>query len=178
MVAVWLGFDRQCCGDLESLAGDRVNYLITFLTPRGDRVSKVVGAGEIASVHFPSPFLISAGQDVEFGIAVRRIITEEDYIGHSIKGKVDAVLVPVSYDYSIMPTSRHLSTILADVVRHGVDNPTHGTDCACLDRYVWEVRAHISKAVPPDRGATDDVHLRLDGRFRIAHVLKLAARDL
>ena len=91
---------------------------------------------------------------------------------------MNAVEIPASYDYSIMPTTRPLSVILEDVVQHGVDNPTHGTDCACLDQYIREVRTQISKAVPPDRGVTDDVHLRLDGRFRIAHVLRCAARDL
>lgn len=89
---------------------------------------------------------------------------------------VAGVVIPHVWDESWMPTTRTLQDILADVVAHGRDFPSHGTDCVCMDKFSREIRLQVSKAVPPDTGAREDIHSRLNGRFRIAHVLRMVER--
>ena len=96
----------------------------------------------------------------------------------TIGAAVGVVSIPPSWDCSYVPSEEPLYAILERVVQHGVENPTHGTNCACMDAYIWEVRRHISRAVPPDRGEQEDIHSRMDDRWRISWVLKIATRDL
>lgn len=73
--------------------------------------------------------------------------------------------------------TRTLAAILADVVQHGKDNPTHGTNCACLDKYIREVRAQIAGQVPSSE-SEPNWERRIDARSRIKYVLNVAARYL
>lgn len=102
------------------------------------------------------------------------------------------VQVPSTWDYCMIPSERPLYAILADIVQHGVDNPMHGTDCACLDQFVYELRAHVNRALP-DReyilredwdGTTfqdetrESREARQDAQWRVAHVLNSILRLL
>jgi hypothetical protein len=53
------------------------------------------------------------------------------------------------YEWDWIPSRRPLFEILADVVQHGVDSPTHGVDCACMDKFIRELRIHVHRATPP-----------------------------
>jgi hypothetical protein len=109
------------------------------------------------------------------------------------------VKVDPTFDYSMLPSDRPLYAILTDVVQHGVDNPKHGTDCACLDKYIYELRAHVVRALPeiqrvqveewkltPEddddadgwREVPESRKARMNAIFRISHVLRCIKRHL
>ena len=102
-------------------------------------------------------------------------------------------------------SDRTLTEILKEAAEHGEQPETaqHGIDCACLDKYVFEVRKMMTAAITPaekvdktpeeiERESTEDGdpspesypissaerERELNQRFRIAHVLRLAARTL
>ena len=53
------------------------------------------------------------------------------------------------WDVSFIPTRRLLADILADVVQHGLDYPSHGTGCICMDELPpGRIRLQVSKAAP------------------------------
>jgi hypothetical protein len=95
----------------------------------------------------------------------------------------------------MMPSERPLYAVLEDIVRHGVENPTHGINCACLDTPSYELHAHVNRALPEiekvwvdpredlgEEGFFQDIpssrFANLDARMRIAHVLGMVARRL
>jgi hypothetical protein len=107
------------------------------------------------------------------------------------------VQVDHSWDYSMIPSERPLYAVLQDIVRHGVENPTHGTDCACLDTFSYELHAHVNRALPEVERVPVDLDpgewhepgdewadvpgsrdARMKAQFRIAHVLGMVARRL
>lgn len=102
------------------------------------------------------------------------------------------IQVDHSWDYSMIPSRRPLYAVLEDVVRHGVDNPTHGIDCACLDTFSYELHAHVNRALPEiDRVLVKDEFFgdewqeervsrdaRLHAQWRITHVLRMILRRL
>lgn len=146
--------------------------------------SRVVEAGEVTSFHIPSPYLVSAGQDILLGVSVFDV----DFMVRSYVPLADAthlhlVDVPVVWDVSFIPSTRTLADILTEVVQHGVDNPSHGTGCVCMDKYVREVRLQVSKVIPPDGRTTEEdwavgVHERLEAKARIRHVLMMVERNM
>lgn len=90
--------------------------------------------------------------------------------------------VPVSHDVCYIPSERPLYEILADVAHHQDEFPTHGTDCVCMDKFSYEVRRHVARALGPDdedrwtdRTKYDKAFAR---RMRVRHVLRAAARSL
>jgi hypothetical protein len=58
------------------------------------------------------------------------------------------VEVPQSHGYSVIPSTRTLTEIIREAVQHGVDFPTHGEDCVCMDRLIREVRLQVTAALP------------------------------
>jgi hypothetical protein len=88
------------------------------------------------------------------------------------------ITINPTWDYCMVPTERPLYAILADVVHHGVDNPKHGTDCACLDKYIYELRAHVTRALPEMGEDSESRQAYFAAGFRIAHVLRCITRHL
>lgn len=76
------------------------------------------------------------------------------------------------------PADRSLVDVLNAVKVHHNDNPTHGTNCACMDQFVRQVRAMVREANPQHRayanGTRSEHEADLD--IRIDHVLTSAAR--
>jgi hypothetical protein len=149
--------------------------------------------GDPLTVRFNSPYLISAGQEIELGISVfdadklasrinlldaRHLTTlDEDGI---VAPLID---VPVVWDVSFIPTRRLLADILEEAVEHGREFPSHGVNCACMDRLVREIRLQVSKAIPPDGRTTDSdwaapIHDRVTAKARIRSVLQQMERNL
>lgn len=100
-----------------------------------------------------------------------------------------------TYDYLMIPSWRPFYAVLEDIVRHGIDNPKHGTNCACLDTFSYELHAHVNRALPEikkvwvdpredlgEEGFFQEVpssrYANLDARMRIAHVLRMVAKRL
>lgn len=102
---------------------------------------------------------------------------------------LDLIKIEPTWDYMMIPSERPLYAILGDVVQHGVDHPTHGFNCSCLDEYVYEVRRHVHRALPGDQyylaedwdgsfyqeRTRESREARMRADNRIAHVLRLAA---
>lgn len=95
------------------------------------------------------------------------------------------VEVQPTWDYLMIPSERPLHAILADIVQHGVDYPTHGVDCSCMDRFSYEVKAHVNRVLPElehrDTGqwATLETRdARMKAGWRIQHVLNMVTRTL
>lgn len=108
------------------------------------------------------------------------------------RGIEPVVEVPMTFDYLVVPSDRPLHAILADVVQHGVDNPRHGADCACMDRFVYEIRAHVSRVLPeivrvPAEDWDGTVYMaeeatsreaNWDAKTRISGVLQMVTRNV
>jgi hypothetical protein len=119
-----------------------------------------VPTGAIISVDLVSEYLVSAGQVSRLNVSAT---------------EVDA--------------PRTLADILRDAADHGRDNPTHGTNCACMDKYIREIRlvvaAVLSTVDGPEelewRGENKGVpkpSRKLDARWRISYVLGAVVRNL
>jgi hypothetical protein len=140
--------------------------------------------GQPLTFTFKSPYLISAGQEVTVGVTV----FDYDLLRNLTSGPKDAthlnlIEVPVVWDVSFIPSNRLLADILAEAVQHGVDFPSHGVDCACMDRLVREMRLQVSKAIPPDGRTTGDdwaapIHDRITAKARIRSVLRMMEHNL
>lgn len=85
-------------------------------------------------------------------------------------------------DYRQLPLDLPLWQILEAVARHERESPTHGTDCICMDQYAREIRKHIYRAVPdsgPMGKHSEEIwQHQFKVRQRIAHVLRMASREL
>jgi len=106
--------------------------------------------------------------------------------------QVSPIVVEPSWDYLMIPSERPLYEILEQVVAHGVNNPRHGTDCSCLDTYIYEIRRHVIRAVPePEYVPAEDWDgspireetlrsrdARQDAHWRITHVLGKVTRSI
>lgn len=156
-----------------------MRYLVTILAPGGDVISHLNESGRIHQVDMPTPFLVSAGQTIGFGIAVEEVLP---WLIPDLPRVEGVVQVTPTYDMSYIPSNRSLSEILQDVVNHGLDEPRHGSDCICMDQYVRELRLHVSKAMPPDTNyeemSDNDRSARLAARARITGVLHRLWRNL
>lgn len=162
-----------------------MRFLVTAYDPNNMPAgSQVVEDGQPISFHIPSPYLVSAGQDVILGVTVFDV----DFIVRNRISLDDAthlhlVDVPVVWDVSFLPSTRLLADILADVVVHETDHTGHGIDCVCMDKYAREIRLQVSKALPPDGRTTDSewavaIQDRLNSKARVRHVLQMVVRNL
>lgn len=72
---------------------------------------------------------------------------------------------------------RPVMEILEAAIQHGVDNPEHGINCACMDSLAWELRKHLPPVIdlPP---SIDEWERAFDARSRIKWLLNLMARHL
>jgi hypothetical protein len=189
--------------------------VVTFTNRGGVAVERhaITDPGLVHAVALRSDWLVSVGQNFEFGVTAHYVpdvpgepgstltdvpgepgstltdvpgepgSTLTDVPGEPGSTLTDAtalgrVVIDPTWDFAYVPSERPLYAILEEVVQHGRDNPTHGTDCVCMDKFSYEVTRHVSRAVPPDTGEGDDVHSRLDGRFRIAHILRMVGNKL
>lgn len=162
-----------------------MRLLVTAYDPNGMPAgSQIMEPGQPVSFHIPSPFLVSAGQDILLGVSVFDVdFMVRNYVPLADATHLNLVDVPVVWDVSFIPSTRLLADILADVVQHGVDNPSHGTGCVCMDQYAREIRLQVSKAIPPDGRTTaedwaEGVHERIEAKARIRHVLMMVERNM
>lgn len=99
------------------------------------------------------------------------------------------------YEQEYIPSRRPLWEVLADVVAHGEECPSHGINCACVDKYIREVRQHINRVIPEverillpeeERVPFDDnwvynreqAEAARKARWRITHVLNAVMRSV
>lgn len=73
--------------------------------------------------------------------------------------------------------TRTLVEILDDAVAHGVHNPKHGTNCACMDKLIRELKRQILTVIPTS-GTEPDWEKRVDAGSRVRYVLNSATRYL
>lgn len=145
--------------------------------------SKLAGLGDPLSFSIASDYLVAAGQTMDIGVSV---FDADAMVLAQAGPREDArhlnlVQMPANWDVSSIPTTRLLATILEDVVQHGIENPEHGVNCACMDKAAHEIRLQLSKAIPPDGRTTDTdwaqpIHDRVNAKARIRHVLDMVLR--
>lgn len=107
----------------------------------------------------------------------------------------DPEMKPNIWPRSYVPSARPLWTILADVVAHGEQCPTHGMNCACVDPLIREIRQHLNRVIPeveriyladdeeswgPDNWTYDPVQAEAarKARWRITHVMNAVMRSI
>lgn len=140
----------------------------------------------VHTVQIPNDFLVSAGQPFEALVRLRHLKAKPPRVlsdaTHTPACVAICAHVPHTWDYRWIPSNRPLWAIMQDIVDHGKDFPRHGPGCSCLDRFLYEMKHHISRAVsmvPPDsEGTGEEYKAVMDGRARIAHVLRLVGRWL
>lgn len=85
---------------------------------------------------------------------------------------------------SIIPSPRPFWAIVADISTHGMMNPDHGFNCACLDAMAREMKQHVARGLPPmyDEGAqmyrSPEWAARFDAQRRLAHVMRMVVDSL
>lgn len=171
-------------------------FVVAVFNPDGLPAESVVLApGECREVTVTTSHLVSAGQTLKVSVCVfdtadlskttlldgRAITTTKT--GPEGIGK-PMVFVPATYDYYARADDRPLWQVMREVVQHGLDNPTHGENCACMDQFVWALRPHIHKAMPLDthirgeRMTSEEMQTWAKARARIWHVLHLITKNL
>lgn len=163
--------------------------VIDFLNDNYEVISRFVIAdspflGEMVhTIQIPNDYLISAGQPFEALVRMRHIkrkpVRQLPDATHTPACVAMCAHVPHTWDYRWIPSNRPLWAIMQDIVDHGKDFPRHGPGCSCLDRFSYEIKRHISKAVPDiPEGTGDEYKIAMDARHRIAHVLGMVGRWL
>jgi hypothetical protein len=71
--------------------------------------------------------------------------------------------------------ARTLVEILTEVVAHDEDQPTHGSNCACMDKYIREIWRQIDAAIPTPES---DWERRIGARSRMAYLLRVVGSRL
>jgi hypothetical protein len=119
------------------------------------------------------------------GIWVRAVkVTDDKY-----REIIDAtwLRLPISvarhgevYEYDWLPSRRPLYEVLAEIVMHSWQEPSHSTNCVCMDKYARELKHHVHRVIPElrmsdDQASWDD---NLRARHRIAHVLGMVTRSI
>jgi hypothetical protein len=146
--------------------------------------------GQPLTFHITSPYLVSSGQSMPVGVTVHEYDVLASGVGRQLRDarflwneetEASIVSVPVVWDVSFIPSTRLLVDILADVVDHGHQHPSHGINCICMDQYAREIRLQLSKAIPPDGRTTDTdwaapIQERLNAKARIRYVLDMVLR--
>lgn len=141
--------------------------------------------GQVQMITHRPDYLVSPGQSCDL------MVSAQAMDGHTAPG--DRLVwapqhifegmcahVPMSWDYTSLPSSRTLWSILAEVADHGKEYPNHGYNCVCMDPYARELREHIGRAMPPSAGRDEqgEIHDRVGARNRMRHVLMMAMREL
>lgn len=186
--------------------------VISFMEdPRTGAISQrvvVPKEGMMMGVAIRTPYLASAGQLVQFGVTAHVLAESKPkplqdarpFISNGIEAEVKhRRIIRVEGEWwrlphCLVPTNRALWQVLMDAVQHGVDKPTHGADCSCMDSIIWELRRHIDRALPEvertvehDPHAPEDPTIRYDprqweanmaARQRVHVVLQRLARDI
>lgn len=164
-------------------------YVLTIRVPSVEgpgwsSISRVVvPEGFVVRTSFPSSWLISPGQPIDVDVSIEAVSDPKPggvvQDGRKMPAAREiAYRVPVSWDSMPIPSTRTLSQIIEEAVRHGYDNPSHGVDCSCMDKYAQEIKQQISRAIPPDTGSTTDIHWKIDARHRVATILRMVTRWL
>lgn len=139
--------------------------------------------GTVHGVTLRSTHLVSAGQSFSFAIsATVQPAPEPGSHWVDARGVVDIEQDwQPTWDYDTIPSHRTLSEILAEAVKHGVDYPTHGSDCSCQDNLVREIRQHVRKNIPEwreDMTSSEGWERRMDALSRVRSILNMVARGL
>lgn len=132
----------------------------------------LVDPAKATIVSLRSPFLVSAGQTLDVRVVASPVEVPTSEPGDRLidARQVSRVVLDHTHDYRWIPSDRPLWAILEDIVQHGIDNPKHGIDCVCMDQYSYELKRHVSKALPV--AEERDWESTYDARFRIQHVLR------
>jgi hypothetical protein len=147
----------------------------------------MIRGGTVLSVGIRSEYLIAKGQDFNFGISAQLVPDLKP--GDRLADGREAASIDLGskyHDSREMPGEGPLYEILRRVIRHGVDKPSHGTGCVCMDAFSTEIRRHITAAlgVKPiteddyERETSDDRYARFNAEARVRYVLEMAVRSL
>ena len=169
--------------------GETVTTLVTLSFPGyWEGRTRVIAGLHPVGVQLRSPYLVSAGQLIDIQVAAQAVAVLKADPGDRL---IDArqlchssgrIQVLPTHNYEYIPSARPLWDILADVVQHGVEWPSHGIDCVCMDKFSYEIKHHILRATPK---RTEDTYQNTDeweshyrARMRIKHVLRMASNIL
>lgn len=135
------------------------------------------------TMSIPSAYLISAGQKIDLEVSARVYEDEPSLPGGWVDARGVAPILsmgPGGWIAYNLPTTRSAGEIARDAVQHGVDYPTHGVDCACMDGLIRELRAQMTSCIPawiPEEGS-DLWERRFDAASRVKYLLQAAGRNL
>ena len=79
--------------------------------------------------------------------------------------------------------NRTIAEIVTDILQHRDENPTHGTNCACLDKYAREIKVQLIEVMPwmfsynPEI-SSEEWKARVDKKSSVAHVLGMISRSM
>jgi hypothetical protein len=148
---------------------------------------RIIADDLVRVVQLRSPYLVSAGQTIEIGVAAQTVTMPQvepgDRLieGRMLRGPRD-IKVEYTHDCGWVPSTRPLWEVLQDAAQHGIDFPTHGIDCVCMDKLSYELKHHILRALPERTGDTyinsKEWEDHFNARMRIKHVLRLASNIL
>ncbi len=145
---------------------------------------RVMADDLMRTVQLRSPYLVSAGQCIEIGVAAQVVTVPKAEPGARLFDARGLRLVAVdpTHNYEYIPSARTLWQVLEDAVQHGVEWPSHGTDCACLDKYSYELKHHILRALPERTleayQNSDEWAKDFNARMRVKHLLRMASNIL
>lgn len=138
--------------------------------------------GLVQAVEIPSDYMVAPGQTLTVHISVEHAPEPEKPGLLDARGVADLEQDWESEHAYPLPTTRSLSEIMREAVRHLDEAPTHGTDCVCMDTLVREIRAQATSSVPAWVAEMDnDRHLwedRFDALARVRYLLHAAGRNL
>jgi hypothetical protein len=137
------------------------------------------------TVSMASAYLISAGQSIDFQVSARVYEDEPLLPGGWIDARgvvpILGLKEPAGWAYDL-PTTRSAAEIMRGAVQHGEDNPTHGTDCVCMDNLIRELRAQITSSIPAYTEDMDNQPEMRDHRYkalsRVKYLMMAAGRNL
>lgn len=144
-------------------------------------VDDPISRAMVHTVQIPNDYLVSAGQPFEALVRLRHVRPRPQHDLPEAPLQVYAAIreyVPQTWDCSIVPSNRPLWSIFGDAMRHFDRFPGHGDDCSCMDEVIREIKAQISRAIPPDAGKPEDIARRLHGKARVRYILGVITRWL
>lgn len=69
-----------------------------------------------------------------------------------------------------------LGDMLYTILAHRRSNPTHGANCACMDRYSWLIRSQMKEVIDkPHHEQSDEERKAI---WSLSHVLQMVTRNL
>lgn len=149
--------------------------MITFRLPNGDiQRNLVMGPGVEQTVSLPSAYLVSAGQSFEFTVSAMPALWAPVTPGEKLTDarRLGVVQIDMVHRYDFIPSERPLYAILEEVARHNDGYPTHGANCACMDRFSFEIKRHIGRVLSDEQDADHTRKLS----WRIAHIFGMVER--